>query len=99
MWIHRQRVTVPENLIASTSWRIQADLNRCLQLKRQCAGTGCELNPVSTTAGKLQPSGLCNNNLKHPLGLRQGTTHQLKPLLRCALLDLFQGPQGGDALI
>ena len=97
--IHDQRFSVPEHLIASTSGGIQTDLDRSLQLEYQRASACRELHPVSPTTGELQCSGLSHNNLQHPLGLGQGTTHQLKPLLRCALLNLLQGPQGSDALI
>jgi hypothetical protein len=97
--IHRQRLSVPEHLIHGTSRGIQADLNRGKQLQRQPAGTRRELNPISPTAGKPQLSGLSHNHLQHPLGLRQGAPHQLKPLLRRAFLDLFQGSQGRDAFV
>tara|TARA_B100000405_G_scaffold9705_1_gene8512 strand:+ start:712 stop:1008 length:297 start_codon:yes stop_codon:yes gene_type:complete len=97
--IHSQRLSIPEHLILSTSGGIQKDLNRGLQLQGQPAGTGHELNPVSPTAGELERSRLSHHNLKHPLGLRHGVPHQLKPLLRRALLDLFQGTQGRDALV
>tara|TARA_B100000401_G_scaffold386259_1_gene290322 strand:- start:48 stop:347 length:300 start_codon:yes stop_codon:yes gene_type:complete len=97
--VNLEGFAVPEHLITVTSWGIQTKLDRGLQLERQATNSGRELNPVASTAGELQLSGLCNNNLEHALGLIQGTAHQLKPLLGRALLNLFQGPQGGDALI
>jgi len=97
--IHRQRLSIPEHLILSTSRRVQAHLDRGHQLQGERAGARCELNPISPTAGELQLSWLSHNNLQHPLGLRQGIPHQIKPLLRRAFLNLFQGAQGRDAFV